>query len=69
MDHRTGRRAFRPNDLEQATKVAHSMVTRFGMSRLGQTYLTENNIGNKDDYADMNIKVEREVYLIREDIL
>lgn len=51
------------NDFQQATKIAHRMVTRLGMSELGLTYLSEENLGNKKSYAEMNVKVEKEVCL------
>jgi ATP-dependent metalloprotease FtsH len=55
------------NDFQQATKIAHRMVTRLGMSELGLTYLSEENIGNKKAYADMNVKVEREIKHLLDD--
>jgi len=55
------------NDFQQATKIAHRMVTRLGMSELGLTYISEENIGNKKSYADMNVKVEREIKHLLDD--
>jgi ATP-dependent metalloprotease FtsH len=55
------------SDIQMATKVAHKMVTRLGMSKLGPSFLTDDNLGNKDAYADMNVKVEREIKLLLDD--
>jgi ATP-dependent metalloprotease FtsH len=55
------------NDFQQATKIAHRMVTRLGMSELGLTYMSEENIGNKKVYADMNVKVEKEIKHLLDD--
>lgn len=55
------------NDFQQATKIAHRMVTRLGMSELGLTYLSEENLGNKKSYAEMNVKVEKEIKHLLDD--
>lgn len=49
------------NDFQQATKIAHHMVTKLGMSSLGQLYLKDSNLGSRATYTEMNQKIEQEV--------
>jgi ATP-dependent Zn protease len=65
------------NDFQQATKIAHHMVTKLGMnlflhplllfdnilgmSSLGQLYLKDTNLGSRTTYSEMNQKIEEEV--------
>jgi len=49
------------NDFKQATDIAHRMVTKLGMSDLGNVYMSDDNIGSKTHYSEMNKKVEKEI--------